>query len=109
MGRIAGAEQVAPQPDRKEVTSPQPEPLMSRPLPIPLAHVRPELLTWLWPGYIPRGKLTILDGDPNLGKSLTTLDLAARMSRGLSFPDGRGGGIVGRTLILQAEDDTAGT
>src|SRR5687768_5398714 len=82
---------------------------MPLPLPIPLTEVHPEAVDWLWPGYIPRGKLTVLDGDPGLGKSLSTLDLAARLSRGLPFPDGSGGGTVGRTLILQAEDGTAGT
>jgi hypothetical protein len=35
----------------------------------------------LWPGRIPPGKLTILDGDPGLGKSLITLDLIARHHR----------------------------
>jgi hypothetical protein len=29
---------------------------------------------WLWLERIPPGKLTLLDGDPGLGKSLLTLD-----------------------------------
>ena len=33
-----------------------------------------EKVRWLWPGRIPLGKLTILEGDPGLGKSLLTLD-----------------------------------
>lgn len=82
---------------------------MSHPLPIPMTDVRAEPLAWLWTGYIPKGKLTILDGDPNLGKSLTTLDLAARLSRGQKFPDGSGDGTIGRTLIIQVEDGTADT
>jgi hypothetical protein len=74
-----------------------------------MTDVRTGSLAWLWPGYIPKGKLTILDGDPNLGKSLTTLDLAARWSRGQTFPDGAGAGTIGRTLIIQVEDGTADT
>jgi hypothetical protein len=82
---------------------------MVAPLAIPLTDIRPEPLTWLWPRYIPRGKLTLLDGDPQLGKSLLTLDLAARLSTGRPLPDGSGGGLVGRTLLLAAEDKAADT
>jgi hypothetical protein len=68
-----------------------------------------ESLSWLWPGYIPQGKLTLLDGDPQLGKSLITIDLAARLSSGREMPDGVGGGSPQRTLFLQAEDRTSDT
>jgi hypothetical protein len=44
-------------------------------------------VTWLWPNRLPLGKLTILDGDPGLGKSLLTLDLCARITRGAPFPE----------------------
>jgi AAA domain len=77
--------------------------------PLPLTDIRPESVAWLWPGFVPRGQLTLLDGDPNLGKSLTTIDLAARLSRGLPFADGTPGGTPTRTLIVQAEDGTAST
>jgi hypothetical protein len=55
------------------------------------AEVRAEPVHWLWPGYIPAGKLTLLDGDPGLGKSLISIDLAARLSTGRPLPDGSGG------------------
>ena len=51
-----------------------------------LSTVKPERVSWLWPGRIPLGKLTILDGDPGLGKSVLTIDLAARATRGMSMP-----------------------
>jgi hypothetical protein len=41
-------------------------------------NVVPRKITWLWPQRIPQGKLTIIGGDPGLGKSYLTLDLAAR-------------------------------
>src|SRR5690606_20606847 len=47
---------------------------------IRLADVRRERVTWLDPGRIPLGKLTVLDGDPGLGKSTVTIDYAARVS-----------------------------
>ena len=43
-------------------------------------------LTFLWEGRLARGKLAILDGDPGLGKSLVTLDLAARVTTGRRGP-----------------------
>jgi putative DNA primase/helicase len=65
-------------------------------------------LRWLWPGRIPLGKLTLLIGDPGLGKSVLTVDVASRVTRGMSFPDGatcESGGII----FLSAEDDAADT
>ncbi len=52
-----------------------------------LADVEPKPITWLWPGRIARGKFSIIAGDPGLGKSLVTLDMTARVSRGRAWPD----------------------
>lgn len=43
--------------------------------------VRPERIEWLVPGRIPTAGVTLLVGDPGLGKSMLTTDLAARASR----------------------------
>ena len=40
-----------------------------------MSTVSPEKVLWLWPGRIPLGKLTVLDGDPKLGKSTVMLQL----------------------------------
>ena len=50
--------------------------------------VKSESVSWLWLKRVPRGKLTIFAGDPGEGKSLVTIDIAARQSRGDKFPDG---------------------
>lgn len=72
-----------------------------------------EEVRWLWEGRVPLGKITVLDGDPGLGKSVVTTDLAARVTVGRGLPDGvpcgaeGGGGVV----MLNAEDsfgDTVG-
>ena len=47
----------------------------------------PEPIDWLWERYIPAGAVTILEGDPGVGKSLLLADLAARISRGFLAPD----------------------
>lgn len=72
------------------------------------SDIEPEVLRWLWPHRIPLGKLTLLIGDPGLGKSLVTIDVASRMTCGESFPDGAECEI-GEILFLSAEDDAADT
>lgn len=49
--------------------------------------IEPEERRWLWAGRIPLGTLTLLIGDPGVGKSLVVADLAARVSAGLGWPD----------------------
>jgi len=78
------------------------------PLLISLADVQPAQVSWLWLGRIPRGKLTLLVGDPGLGKSFVTLDMAARVSTGSAWPDGKPV-TQGPVVILSAEDDLADT
>jgi len=82
---------------------------MVGPQTIRLSDVDPERVSWLWPGYLPRGKLVILDGDPGVAKSTLCLDLAARVSTGAPMPDGSGGGRAADVLILSAEDGLADT
>jgi DNA-binding transcriptional ArsR family regulator/anti-anti-sigma regulatory factor len=72
------------------------------------ADIKPERITWLWKNHIAIGKLTIFAGDPGLGKSQGTLDIAARLSRGDAFPDGSQG-MRGDTIILSSEDDPGDT
>jgi hypothetical protein len=75
-----------------------------------LSDVEPQQVRWLWPGRIPAGKLTLVAGDPGLGKSTMTLDIAARVSRGIPFHDCRDiPNPAGDVLILSAEDDPADT
>ncbi|HUT34476.1 MAG TPA: AAA family ATPase [Planctomycetota bacterium] len=75
-----------------------------------LSQVAPRGVGWLWPGRVPLGKVTLLVGDPGRGKSLLALDMAARISRGVPWPDASGGSApLGRTVLLSAEDDTADT
>jgi hypothetical protein len=75
-----------------------------------VSDVQTERVAWLWRGWLALGKTCVLDGDPGLGKSATTLDIAARLSTGRPFPDGSqcetgAGGVV----ILSAEDGVADT
>jgi len=79
---------------------------------VKMSDVIPEAICWLWPGVIARGKLTMLSGDPGLGKSLVSLDLVSRVSRGAEWPGQQpeaAQGEPGSVLLLSAEDDPADT
>lgn len=78
---------------------------------VSLASVEPKRLRWLWPGRIPFGKVALLDGDPGLGKSLVTIDLTARVTRGEAMPDGSFGDVDGPAgvVIMSVEDDPEDT
>lgn len=55
-----------------------------------LAEIQPEAVAWLWEGRIPSGKVTLLEGEPGVGKSSLALELAARVSRGAPMPFEKG-------------------
>lgn len=51
-----------------------------------LAHVVPEPIRWIWPGWLARGKLHVLAGAPGSGKTTLALDWAACISSGRALP-----------------------
>ena len=71
-----------------------------------LSEVEPEETTWLWKPCLGRGKLTMMSGDPGLGKSTVALDLASRISSGGLWPDDSQAP-RGSVVILSAEDGIA--
>lgn len=80
-----------------------------QPILVPLQDVEREPLSPLWDGYLYRGKLHLVEGDPGLGKSTLALDIAARVSRGAEMPDGAPGIAPAGVVILSAEDGLADT
>ena len=74
-----------------------------------LSDVRSERLRWLWPNRIPLGKLTLLVGNPGVGKSFLTIYMAAQISRGRAWADSAERSKPGTTIILTAEDDIGDT
>jgi putative DNA primase/helicase len=75
-----------------------------------LSEVRTRRLEWLWSERIPLGKLTLLAGDPGLGKSFLSLDLASRVSTGSAWPDNcHAKTAPGSVVLLSAEDDLEDT
>lgn len=73
-----------------------------------LSEVELESVTWLWEPYIALGKLTLIVGDPGIGKSWLTLAIATAISngtplRGMKPTEPR------NVLIFSAEDGAADT
>jgi AAA domain/Bifunctional DNA primase/polymerase, N-terminal len=83
-------------------------PLTYGPVLTPLSSLQPRALRWLWEDRIPLGKLTVITGDPGLGKSLLTLAIAATITQGTPWPDGKLCEI-GAVVLVSAEDDAADT
>ncbi len=73
-----------------------------------LSEIETQPVHWLWEKRIPLGKITILDGDPGMGKSLLALNLAARVSSGRPMPDGTPGQ-QGGVILIAPEDGAADT
>jgi replicative DNA helicase len=68
------------------------------------SEIEPKEVRWVWKNRIPRGKVTIFDGDPGTGKSHLTLALIANITKGWPFHDGASCEI-GKATVFSAEDD----
>lgn len=66
-----------------------------------------EPVSWLWPGYLPAGMLTLLGGAPGCGKTTIALALAAVITRGTCWPDGSPCASAGDVLVWSGEDPHA--
>jgi AAA domain len=70
--------------------------------------IRP--IEWLWPGRIPVGKLTTFAGQTSQGKTFAAVDIAARVTRALPWPDGAAAyGQGGQVLFITGDDDADDT
>src|SRR5437588_3470334 len=93
------------------ITSKPVKPDNSDPTPIPnsalpgllLSEVDTQEITWLWEKRIPMGTITVLDGDPGMGKSLIAAHIAACVSTGRPMPDGTPGK-QGGVIFIAPED-----
>src|SRR5262249_17250272 len=75
----------------------------------PLSQFPSRQISWLWPGRLARGKISMFDGDPQIGKSLVTLDLCARITAGRNLPAGGPAFEPANVIILNGEDDAEDT
>lgn len=73
------------------------------------SDIRAKPIRWLWQGRIARGKVSMLAGNPGLGKSQVTVSMAAVVSTGGTWPVDRTRCGLGNVIFLSAEDDPADT
>jgi hypothetical protein len=73
-----------------------------------LADVKPESVDFLWYPYIPKAKLTLIEGDPGVGKSWLTCALAAATAAGKG-PSNWMQAEPANVLLLSVEDGLSDT
>lgn len=72
-------------------------------------QIEPEIYKWLWQDRVPLNTFTLFCGLPDQGKSTVAIDITARVSSGVRFPDKDHDVPPGTVLMLIAEDDLANT
>jgi putative DNA primase/helicase len=68
----------------------------------------PEIVNWIWKGWLARGKFHLIAGAPEAGKTTIALSLAAILSAADYWPDGTKAS-AGNVLVWCNEDDLADT
>ncbi len=74
-----------------------------------ISDVEMKPISWLWPYRFARGKVSMIAGDPGLGKSQLTASMSAIVTTGGAWPASAERSKVGNVVILSAEDDAADT
>lgn len=74
------------------------------------ADILPQPIRPIWPDVLYQGKVSLVAGEPGLGKSLLTCDVASRVSRGLDWPGGSSSVIEpSNVVMISGEDDAEDT
>lgn len=73
------------------------------------ADIEPEHVEWLVDQSFPLGMLAVIGGQPGLGKSQISINLAAGVTTGKGLPGTSGFNSLGSVIILANEDDAART
>lgn len=69
------------------------------------SEVEAQEVEWLWAQYIPKGKITIIQGDPGSGKTYLTAYIASVVSNGKKFPYTEQDILPGNVILQNGEDD----
>jgi hypothetical protein len=73
-----------------------------------LAGITAQPICWLWPQRFALGKLSLIAGQPGLGKSQLTLAMTAAVTTAGQWPDGTRAP-SGSVILVTCEDDAADT
>jgi putative DNA primase/helicase len=70
-----------------------------------ISDIEPKPINWLWEDYMAKGTITLITGEPELGKSQITLNMAATVTTGGIWPDNRKKQCkIGNVILISAED-----
>ena len=89
---------------QKHITRNEPSPIIRV-----ASDITPRELEPLWHPVLWVGKTTLWAGDPGVGKSVATVDVAARTTRGTAWPCEGHQRSAGDVIMLSAEDDADDT
>ncbi|CAN0618009.1 protein of unknown function [Burkholderia multivorans] len=113
-GHVSGTVSIT-SPESGVTPSPAASPILAKPEPLSDgiiivngADMKPEPISWLWRGYMARGKMTNLAGEPGTGKTTVAGSLAATTTCGGTWPDGTTAE-PGNVVIWSGEDDPEDT
>lgn len=71
--------------------------------------IKDRAIEWLWPNRLAVGKMNLICGFAEKGKSQITINIAATVSNGGEWPDKSGNAEEGAVIIVSAEDDDGDT
>lgn len=71
---------------------------------IKYADVETKELEWLWFPYIPKGMVSIVQGDPKSGKTFMLIDIISRITRGDYIPFSEDKFDMGNVVLLNSDD-----
>jgi RecA-family ATPase len=90
-----------------KTTTPQASPVKRSVELVRMAEVEEKPITWLWDGFLPSGKLTLLAGAGGTGKSTLAFSMASIVTTAGYWPNGTRCNVAGNVLIWSSEDDPA--
>lgn len=71
---------------------------------VSLADVEAKELQWLWPNRLPAGMLSLLAGNPGVGKGYLTMFMCSQITTGKDWPDAENTIAKGSVLIFSDEE-----
>lgn len=74
-----------------------------------MSDIIPESVKWLWPGRLALRKVSLIAGDPGVGKSQVMASVTATVTTGGLWPVDKVECKQGNVIILSAEDDASDT
>ena len=93
-----------PDPARQNENEPPEEP---RAVAVPLNTIERREVDWLWRGWLPRGAVITLAGEPGVGKSFLLAAVATAITLGVPLPGDATPRAPAPVLLVASEDDEA--